>query len=169
MNKIATLIIFIIICSCATNKPQINKPCFSFKIPQGMHDNKKEAHKYKYDNFIIENDKNFEDSNILIAIRHADIDKNKDLKSFVEADQYWLNYQVKIYYEKQWLPAGFEEKKINYIAYQFYYKQQGETIYQRSVYIKCGDTVYIISMSSKNRNLLIAESNDAFWNNITAE
>jgi hypothetical protein len=168
MRNILSIVLVIFILSCATNKTIQNRACFNYKIPEGMYDNKADARRYSYDNFIIEKDKAFEDSMVLIAIRHRDTDKNTKLKAFVESDQYWLNNQVKIYYEDEWIPKGFEDKKINYNSYQFYYKQQGQLIYQRSVYIKCNDTVYIISMSSKNKSMLIHENNDNFWQSITA-
>ncbi len=168
MKNILKLMALIVLLSCTTAKPVNEMPCFGFKIPPGMYDNKNDAVKYKYDNFLIENGKSFGQSAIIIAIRHVSIDKNGDLKSFVDSDQYLLSSEVSIKYDKPWDPPGFAEKNINYIAYQFNYKQQGQAVYQRSVYIKCRDVVYIISMSAKSIKELILDKNDFFWENIIA-
>jgi len=164
-QSIYILILFLLI-SCKTKEIIEEKKGFRYKVPPGMREAPEEAYKYKFNNLIIEENTDTRNSNVIIALRFVNIDEKTTLKEFVENDQYYLNLQYNITYDNNWTPSGFNKKNIEYISFQFSYQYGDNTIYQRSVYIKYQDMVYVISMSSKYYNILINHKNNYFWENI---
>jgi len=139
---------------------------FRYVVPEDMEESPNEARSYKYDNMIVEKGTSAFTSPFIIAIRHNDDYPNAKLKDFAEFDQEVLKNQVKIRYDEKWTPFGFEDKKIEFISYQFAYSYGKNNIFQRSVYLKCDSRVYIISMSGKYKGLIVNNKNDAFWNSV---
>jgi len=139
---------------------------FRYDVPEDMEESPNEARSYKYDNMIVEKGTSAFTSPFIIAIRHNDDYPNAKLKDFAEFDQEILKSQVKIRYDEKWTPFGFEDKKIEFISYQFAYNYGKNNIFQRSVYLKCDSRVYIISMSGRYKGLIVNNKNDAFWNSV---
>ena len=175
MKILKIAILFFIILSCTTKVPKETKEeekkiislgCLSFIIPKNMEESPDEARKYRYKKLLVDKDKQYYDSSRIIAFREKKNSYNDTLKEFAEMDQVYLQKSVSIVYEDDWSPAGFTEKNINYISYQFKYTYGYEIIYQRSVYIECAEYFYIISLSSINKQNILDKKNDLFWENI---
>lgn len=175
MKNIKIIILFFIILSCTTKvtkevnkeKKVINVGCLSFIIPENMEESPEDAKKYRYKMLLVDKDKKYYSSSIMIAIREKKNTLNESLSKFAEIDQDHLQNSVSIKYDEEvWAPAGFKEKNINYISYQFKYTYGYEIIYQRSVYIECLGYFYIISLSSLFKKNISDEKNNFFWENI---
>jgi hypothetical protein len=175
MKIFKIVILFFILFSCTTTVPKetketkktINLGCFNFIIPEKMEESPDEAKKYRYKILLVDKDKQYYNSSVMIAIREKKNSFNDTLKEFAEMDQIYLQKSVSVIYEDEWIPAGFTEKNINHISYQFKYTYGYEIIYQRSVYLECADNFYVISLSSVNKINMLDEKNDLFWKNIT--
>ncbi len=182
MKKIILMILLLIIISCTSQKPKetvepekkevkkvITIGCLSFIIPDNMEEDPEDAIRFRYTKLIVDKDKNYYNSEKFIAIRDKKNAFNETLLSFAKQDQAYLQNTESIRYDDEiWEPAGFKEKNINFITYQFKYSYGGgEIIYQRSVYIECSNYFYIISLTSTNKNNILDEANDFFWKNIT--
>lgn len=181
MQKFFILILLLIFFACTSQKPKetiepekketkkiVTIGCLTFIIPDNMEEDPEDAKRFRYTKLIVDKDKNYYDSEKFIAIRDKKNVFNESLISFAKQDQSYLQNTVSIRYDDEiWEPAGFKEKNINFIAYQFKYSYGGEIIYQRSIYIECSDNFYIISLTSTIKNNILDETNDFFWKNIT--
>ena len=157
--RVHSLVLFFCFFSCATiKKPVIietpvplykNVGCLKFLIPVYAAESEKEAKHFRYDFMLVEKDKNYTQSEFVVAIRHKDNLFNDTMENFVKEDLANLQSQVKIVYEGKWNPASMNEKKIKHAALQFNYFYGNEKIYQRTVYLECCKTFYIISLSTK--------------------
>lgn len=165
LTILASFLILIFI-SCTTVVKNTKRSGFRYVVPTDMQENPDLARKFRYDNFIVEKGKFYLESNILIAIRHSNNEENYSIKIFAEQDQSVLKNQVNIRYDDKWIPPGFIEKKIPFISYQFSYISNKTILYQRSVYIKYNNIAYVVSMFSKDKEFLLHEKNDFFWENI---
>ena len=171
MKIIKIFILFFIILSCTTKVPKETKKevktislgCISFILPENMEESPEEAKSFRYKMLLVDKDKQYHNSSRMIAIREKKNVYNDSLKDFAELDQDYLQKSVTMSYEDDWEPAGFKDKNINFIAYQFKYTYGYEIIYQRSVYIKCSEYFYIISLSSLLKTNILDEGNDHFW------
>lgn len=166
---ILTLFLFSLFFSCTTVTKNTKKSGFRYLVPQDMQESPDLARRFRYDNFIVEKGKFYLESNILIAIRHSNNERDYSIKIFAEEDQSALRNQVKISYDGKWTPPGFEGKNISFISYQFSYSSNENILYQRSVYIKYNNIAYVVSMFSKDKEYLIHEKNNFFWENITVD
>ena len=131
-----------------------------------MEESPEDAKQYRYKILLVDKDKKYYSSSIMIAIREKKNTFNESLSEFAEVGQDYLQNSVSMIYEDDWVPAGFKEKKINHISYQFKYTYGYEIIYQRSVYLECCGYFYIISLSSVYKKNILNEKNDSFWKNI---
>lgn len=182
MKKIILIILLFIIFSCTSQKPKetiilekkeskkiVRIGCLSFIIPDNMEESPEDAKRYRYAKLIVDKNKNLYNSEKFIAIIDKKNAFNDSLISFAKQDQAYFKNSVSVIYDDAiWEPVGFKEKNINYIAYQFKYTYDGVDIfYQRSVYIECSDTFYIISLTSTIKNNILDIINDYFWENIS--
>lgn len=171
MKSIKVIILLSIIFSCTTKVPKETKKeiktislgCINFVIPDNMEESPEDAKRYRYKMLLVDKDKEYYNSSRMIAIRERKNVFNDSLKDFAELDQDYLQKSVSIIYEDDWDPAGFNDKNIKYISYQFKYTYGYEIIYQRSVYIECSGYFYIISLNSILKKNVIDEENDYFW------
>lgn len=185
MKKIIYLVILLNIFSCITKNTVeetttstttttttttviIFKKIFKYDIPEDMEESPYEAKYYNYDTLLKEKYTNIFDSNILIAIRCIKNKYNITLNEFVQTDQTLLKSSIKINDFDIW-NTKLLSKDIEYLSYQFSYHYNKTNIYQRSIYLKCEDTFYIISLSSKNKQFVLNNKNDKFWQSIRIE
>jgi hypothetical protein len=186
MKQITILLLIFILFSCTTVKkvdnitsatiieekktPEVIKPKgFRYTVPEDMEESPKEAYSYRLRNFIIDKDKLFFESSRLISIRETPDLKEMSLTDFAKKDQAAASFERKLNYEKGWDAPGLSEKNIPHISYQFYYKNGNEIIYQRSVYISYNDIFYVVSLSSREKNVLLDSKNDSFWRSICVD
>ncbi len=187
MKKIFFLILLLSIFNCVTKNTIVEetttstttttttttiiifKKVFKYDVPEEMQESPVEAQYYKYDNLLVDKNTNIFDSTILIAVRHAENKNSESLKEFVEKDQMLLRSSITLNYFDVWEPPSLKEKNIEYISYQFSYQYKTSNIFQRSIYLKCEDLFYIISLSSKNKKFVLDSKNDIFWQSIRIE
>jgi hypothetical protein len=171
---ILLILLFLITCK-SHDKPIIEEPKLTdpppkrglhYTVPEGMEEVPDLAYNYRYDNMIIDKGGSYEESAILIIIRHGRPNEQELLEIFVERDQKSLQSQVGIIYDEAWTPSGFLEKKLDYIAYQFYYSLKKQVYYQRTIYILFEDKVYIISLVSKYKNFILNNKSNTFWESV---
>jgi hypothetical protein len=172
------LIIFLfLLFSCTTikktdkneNSEYKNVGCLKFLIPSYASYSEKEAKKFRYDFMLVDKNKDYTSSDFIIAIRHKDNLFDYSMESFVKEDLANLQNQVKIFYEGKWSPISLSEKKIKHTSLQFNYFYGNEKIYQRTVYLECGNTFYIISLSTKKFDFVSNVKFDEFWDSISVE
>ncbi|MCG8568782.1 MAG: hypothetical protein MJB14_01460 [Spirochaetes bacterium] len=139
---------------------------FRYTVPEDMYESP-EAFKFNLRNLILQKESQYQNSPIVISIRHTNKFPEFTTDRFAKQDQSLLQDTVKVFYEHEnWKPKGLDEKNIDYASYQFYYFYGKTKIYQRSVYIKNFTHFYVVSLSTKEKLLLIDKKNDYFWNSI---
>ena len=139
---------------------------FRYTVPAEMEESAR-ANRYNLRNLLVYKDTSYYSSPMVIAIRNTKDWMDYSIAKFAQNDQSLLRDRVRITYENtSWEPAGLKEKNIDYARFQFYYYYGRVKIYQRSVYIRCDDAYYVVSMSSKNKLFIIDKTNDFFWNSI---
>lgn len=139
---------------------------FRYTVPEDMEEYVN-PRRFRLRNLLVYKGCSYLESPMIIAIRETRDFSNYSTQSFAKRDQNLLRSSRQITYEKSyWTPTGFEEKNIDYTSFQFTYFSGAVKIYQRSVYIKCDDAFYIVSMTSKDKLLVIHKNNESFWNSI---
>lgn len=174
-KKILVLFSFLLF-SCATLKIKQEKPeresnhfykeGLNFEIPVEMKDSTDDAKKFGFRNFIIEKNKHYDESNIVIAIREVENFNNLSLQQFAEIDINRVKQYYKLRFINNWIPVPLVRKGIELISFFFYYFSSNKIIYQRTVYIKFKQKFYIISLMSKEINNLENERSNFFWNSV---
>ncbi len=139
---------------------------FRYRVPDGMIENFAEAQKFDFETLIIDRNASPRTSEKMIAIRKAEKSIFTNLDTFVEQDQDRLRERVRVFYDGIWRPEGLINRNINFKSLQFYYTQNSEQFFQRSVYIEYRDLVYVISLSSKNPEAVTNEKINNFWASI---
>lgn len=142
------------------------KQGFRYQVPDNMQESPDYADMMRYDNLILDKGAAYNESSIVIAIRHYDLNNGAILEDFVKRDQLFMKQSVKPAYKKGWKPRGLDEKSIEYKSFEFSYKVKKNNIYQRSVYLRCEDRIHIISQSSFYKELLQEDKSEEFWNSI---
>lgn len=142
------------------------KQGFRYQVPDNMQESPDYADMMRYDNLILDKGAAYNESSIVIAIRHYDLNNGAILDDFVKRDQLFMKQSVKPAYKKGWKPRGLDEKSIEYKSFEFSYKVKKNSIYQRSVYLRCEDRIHIISQSSFYKELLQEDKSEEFWNSI---
>ncbi|MBN2547087.1 MAG: hypothetical protein JXB50_14895 [Spirochaetes bacterium] len=162
--------LFLIVITCQTMKNTQEiiqlKQGLNFEIPEDMYDSTRDAKRFRYNNFLIDINKHYIDSNIVIAVRETINFNNYSLKSFVETDQAKLRQHYNVEYLNEWKPDRLIEKKIEFISFQFSYNYSTDIIYQRSIYIKYKNIFYVVSLSSKSFKNLLSNKSNLFWDSI---
>jgi hypothetical protein len=148
-------------------KPVIDtRSGFRYDLPEFMEESPDDAYSYRYDNLLIEKGMKFYESQYMIAIRSSDSYSDYTLERFADYDQMMLRNQMQIQYENRWEPPGLSTREIPYLSYQFNYRYGQERFYQRSVYIKCDTTFYIVSLTSREKEAILDDKHDVFWDSI---
>lgn len=142
---------------------------FRYQVPDNMQESPDYADMMRYDNLILDKGATYNDSSIVIAIRHYDLNNGAILDDFVKRDQLFMKQSVKPAYKKGWKPRGLDEKSIEYKSFEFSYKVKKNNVYQRSVYLRCDDRIHIISQSSFYKELLQEDKSEEFWNSIRVD
>jgi hypothetical protein len=144
---------------------------FRYDIPEDMEESPEEAKFYRFDNLLVDKGTNAVKSSKIIAIRHIINSDDKKLIDFAKKDMEYLANDKKIIYESKWVVPGFDDKNIEYVSYQFSYKQGNLTIYQKSVYLNDNITFYIVSLSSIEKSNIMDDKNKNyfFWSSIRVD
>lgn len=142
------------------------KQGFRYQVPEDMQESPDYADMMRYDNLLLDKGAAYNESSVVIAIRHYDLNNGLVLDDFVKRDQLFMKQSVKPAYKKGWKPRGLDEKSIEYKSFEFSYKVKKSNIYQRSVYLRCENTIHIISQSSFYKELLTEDKSEEFWNSI---
>lgn len=142
------------------------KEGLNFEIPSDMYDSTRDAKKYSFQNFLIKKGESFVSSDLIVAIREVTNSNKQTLKVFTDIDQNRLKSYYDIKYLSKWQPNSFLEKKIEFLSFYFSYLTGGNIIYQQSVYIRFKDRFYIISLMTKNQEILKKEKALFFWNSV---
>lgn len=142
------------------------KQGFRYQVPDDMQESPDYADMMRYDNLLLDKGTAYNESSVVIAIRHYDLNNGAILEDFVKRDQLFMKQSVKPAYKKGWKPRGLDEKSIEYKSFEFSYKIKKNNIYQRSVYLRCENRVHVISQSSFYKELLTEDKSEEFWNSI---
>ena len=142
------------------------KQGFRYQVPDDMQESPDYADMMRYDNLLLDKGTAYNESSVVIAIRHYDLNNGAILEDFVKRDQLFMKQSVKPAYKKGWKPRGLDEKAIEYKSFEFSYKVKKNNIYQRSVYLRCENRVHVISQSSFYKELLTEDKSEEFWNSI---
>ena len=190
-KKILYLSILLVIFSCKTTRTQLvdqytgassyvlrnqianieplkfqKKQGFRYQVPEDMQESPDYADMMRYDNLLLDKGAAYNESSVVIAIRHYDLNNGAILDDFVKRDQLFMKQSVRPAYKKGWKPRGLDEKSIEYKSFEFSYKVKKNNIYQRSVYLRCENRVHVISQSSFYKDLLTEDKSEEFWNSI---
>lgn len=142
---------------------------FRYTVPDFMEESDL-ARRFNLRNMLVYKDSSYVDSPVIITIRQTDKYADYTPYRFVKTEAGYLQKQAKARFENtNWIPPGFEEKKIDHKTLQFYYNRGGAMVYQRSVYIKLEDQFYIVSLSSRYKKFMLEEKNDLFWSSICVD
>ncbi len=145
------------------------KSGFRYAIPDGMREHPAEAKKYKFDNLIIDEGTTPINTGKMIAIRKTEKKPQMNLSTFVENDQSLLKESVKLYYNGEWKPEALIKKQIDFQAIQFFYDMNKQRFYQRSVYLEHDNNIYVISLSSRDKDTVTDGKINNFWGTIEVD
>ncbi len=139
---------------------------FRYQVPKNMQESPDYANSFRYDNLLLEKGADYQSSSVVIAIRHYDISRNRDLHEFAKFDQSLLRQSYRPLYKRGWKPTTLSDKSIEYTSYEFSYKIKKDNIYQRSVYLKNDNRIHVISLSSLEEARLSMRDSEEFWSSI---